>query len=142
MRIYVATSWKNPRIDSIIASLTNAGHDIYDFRHPEPKDHGFQWVDILKEVVDDFGPVWQKRALEHPTAEKYFKFDYVAMQWADACVMIQPCGVSAAIELGWFAGRGKLALVLLDDGKPELMTKVGTLCTTIYEVLDHLERWR
>jgi len=55
-------------------------------------------------------------------------------------VMLQPCGRSAALELGWAAGAGKRTLVLLADAQePELMLKVADrLCLSIAEVLEDL----
>lgn len=71
--------------------------------------------------------------LQHPIAEHGFNLDFSAMKWADACVMLQPCGRSAAMELGWMAGAGKITIALLADGQePELMIKMAThICTEI-----------
>lgn len=38
MRIYVASSWRNEHVESVIQTLRGAGHDVYDFRQT-----GFQW---------------------------------------------------------------------------------------------------
>ena len=63
-----------------------------------------------------------------------------ALRDCDACVMVQPCGRSAALELGWAAGAGKATLVLLSDVEPELMLKMADyFCLDIPEVIDTLE---
>jgi nucleoside 2-deoxyribosyltransferase len=53
------------------------------------------------------------------------------MEWADACVLVLPCGRSAHLEAGWFAGKGKPVFVLTFDGEePELMAK---MCHGVYD---------
>jgi hypothetical protein len=57
-----------------------------------------------------------------------------------ALVMVQPCGRSAALELGWAAGAGKRTIVLLADGEPELMLKMADhFCLNVSEVVATLE---
>jgi hypothetical protein len=53
--------------------------------------------------------------------------------------MVQPCGRSAALELGW---AGKLTVVLLADGQePELMLKAADkLCVSMNEVIEALKQ--
>lgn len=139
MRIYVATSWRNKLQPGVVAVLRAAGHEVYDFRNPAPGDHGFSW-----KQVQPNDPPWSavetREVLSQPIAERGFKFDFDAMKWADAIVMLQPSGRSAALELGWGAGAGKLTAVLLDDGQePELMLKCADkLCVTLDELCDWL----
>jgi hypothetical protein len=69
------------------------------------------------------------------------------MRWASACVMLQPCGRSAALERGWSIGAGKRSAVLMTDGQePELMIRLADLLTTsVDELLTWLEataHWR
>jgi nucleoside 2-deoxyribosyltransferase len=78
--------------------------------------------------------------LGHSIAEEGFRLDMNALRWCDTCVMIQPCGRSAALELGWAVGAGKLTVALLADGQePELMLKmVDKIAVSIEEVIDYL----
>lgn len=142
MRIYVASSWRNERQPEVVRALRASGHEVYDFRNPAPGNHGFQWSEI--------DPAWKgwsaeefRAALNHPVALRGFSLDLRALEWCDACVMVQPCGRSSALELGYCAGRGKLALVLLAEGcEPELMLSVSNrLCLTVEELLVALSRW-
>jgi hypothetical protein len=84
-----------------------------------------------------------RQVLNHPIADEGFRLDFDAMKWADVTLMLQPCGRSAAMELGWAAGAGKRTVVLLDDGQePELMVKMAdALCIGMMEVLDTLKGW-
>lgn len=141
MRVYVASSWRNTLQPGVVARLRESGHEVYDFRNPAPGNHGFQWRQAHPEP-----PPWSaattREVLQHPVAERGYSFDRDAMEWADACVMVQPCGRSAFEEFGWFAGRGKLAIALLADAQePELMVKLGTcVCISIEEVLTELAK--
>lgn len=63
------------------------------------------------------------------------------MEWADVCVLVLPCGRSAHLEAGWFAGKGKPVFVLTQDGEePELMAKMCTeICTDWHDLLEKLD---
>lgn len=139
LRLYVASSWRNTIYPNVVLSLRAAGFDCYDFRNPGPDDYGFSWREI--------DPNWQLwtpaeyvAALSHPAAERGFKFDMDALRWCDACVLVQPCGRSAHLEIGWAAGAGKPTFVLLAEGQePELMVKMCTkLCTDIDTIIGEL----
>jgi hypothetical protein len=135
MRLYVASSWRNPYQQSIVADLRAQGHDVYDFMHPPGGDHlGFSWSDV--------DPGWRQwsaeqylEALDHPIAQAGFDSDFAAMRWAHAGVLVLPCGRSAHLEAGYFVGAGKPLWILLEPGEfpvpegesnPELMYKMAT----------------
>ncbi|WP_315806956.1 MULTISPECIES: hypothetical protein [unclassified Bradyrhizobium] len=140
-RIYAASSWRNPLQPSIVTELRDAGHDVYDFRNP-PSKSGFGWSQI--------DPDWQKWSAtqyrdivtKHPIAASGFLSDFRAMQWADTCLLILPCGRSAHLEAGWFCGQGKRCIILTRDGEePELMALMATdICISMTEVHDALAR--
>lgn len=118
MRIYVASSWRNPWQPETVRVLRALGHEVYDFRAPDEPggtEGGFSWREI--------DPAWRtwkpdvyRAALDHPLATHGFGRDFGAMKWADGCVMVVPCGRSAALELGWCAGAGKRTAVLYPFG--------------------------
>jgi len=142
VKIYVASSWRNERQPDVVAALRAAGHEVYDFKNPGSGMTGFGW----KKILPDPAP-WSaektREVLEHPIAQAGFDSDINAMCWADAIVMVQPCGRSAALELGWGAGAGKLTVALLADGQePELMLKVADkIALSLDEVITWLS-WR
>lgn len=124
MKIYVASSWRNPYQPGVVELLRQLGHEVYDFRNPAPGNKGFAWSDI-DEDWEEWNTGQYVEALEHPIAEKGFKLDFDAMQWADACVMILPCGRSANTEAGWMKGAGKKVFVYSPvKQEPELMYKI------------------
>jgi len=140
MKIYVASSWRNARQPEVVKALREAGHEVYDFRNPRPGDNGFAWASIDSKW-QSWNPLEFMGALSHPLARKGFAFDFNAMQWADAIVMVQPCGRSAALELGWGVGAGKRTAVLLaPEQEPELMLKMAErLCLSVEEVIAYLD---
>ena len=123
-RIYVASSWRNPYYPEVVSRLREAGHQVYDFRNPPHGGSGFRWTDI-----DENAPHWSfdqyADGLHHPLAERQFKSDLDALNWADTCVLVLPCGRSAHTEAGWMAGAGKRVLVYIPEMvEPELMYKL------------------
>lgn len=135
-RIYVASSWKNTIQPHVVSALRAAGHEVYDFKNP-PGLTGFKWQDVgagseCKPTVPEY-----RAMLSHPRACQGFLADYRAMEWADACVLVLPCGRSAHLEAGWFTGRGKRTIILTRDGEePELMALLAQhICGSIDEVL-------
>lgn len=139
LRIYVASSWRNELQPGVVQALRAEGFDVYDFRHPEPGNDGFHWSDIDPEW-QTWAPEQFRASLNHPVALRGFRCDFDAMLWADVCVLVMPCGRSAHLEAGWFAGaQGKSLVILLEDGEPELMyAMAGYLCCDLGEVLDAL----
>lgn len=123
-KIYVASSWRNPHQPSVVAALRDAGHEVFDFRNPWKGYEAFRWSDIDPDWQD-----WEvdryREGLRHPVAEEKFSHDLEAMRWADTCVLVLPCGRSAHVEAGWFAGTGKRVVVYIPGKEePELMYKL------------------
>lgn len=58
----------------------------------------------------------------NPPKRKGFAWSFNAMQEADVCVLVLPCGRSANAEAGWMKGAGKKVFVLQKQHEePELM---------------------
>ena len=90
-KIYVASSWRNQYFPEVVKRLREYGHEVYDFRNP-PHNHGaFMWKNIdpqfEKWTVSDY-----KTGLEHPSSERQFQADLDALNWADTCILVLPCG--------------------------------------------------
>ena len=143
MKIYVASSWRNERQPVVVESLRAAGHEVYDFRHPSEGDNGFSWRQITP-TPRPWPPSLTIEVLNHPVAIAGFGKDHAAMEWADAFVMVLPCGKSAHLELGWACGAGKPSFILMEnDDEPELMYREvistgGRICASIDDVLSGL----
>ena len=120
MKLYVASSWRNSDQPDVVRLLRGAGHEVYDFRHPPGGDHlGFSWSDTLDDPNELPWQEWDAdrylAALRSPIAHAGFASDFGAMQWADAGVLVLPCGRSAHLEAGWMLGAGKPVWILLDE---------------------------
>lgn len=130
MKIYVASSWRNDHQQYIVGVLRKEGHEVYDFKHPTEGNAGFHWSEI--------DPNWKqwnvaeyREGMKHEYAEFGFSRDFEAMQAADACVLVLPCGRSAHLEAGWMKGAGKKVFAFIPSScefEPELM----------YKMLDHV----
>lgn len=135
-RIYLASSWRNQEQQNVLFSLRTYGHEVYDFKNPPNGVKGFAWSAI--------DPDWQAWSAEkyrtllttNPIAALGYLNDYRAMEWADTCLLLLPCGRSAHLEAGWFAGRGKRLIILTRDGEePELMALMANhICINLNEV--------
>ena len=140
MNVFVSSSWRNQRQPGVVAALVEAGFDVYDFRDPAPGEdvRGFSWAEV-DENWQDWTAEQFRDALKHPRVTEGFRYDMEALEACDMLVMVQPCGRSAALELGWAAGAGKPTIVLLADGEPELMLLMAQhFCLSIEEVLGAL----
>ena len=123
-RIYVASSWRNSFYPEVVASLREAGHQVYDFRNPPHGGNGFRWTELDENALNWSFEQYQK-GLHHPKAERQFQADMEALDWADTCVLVLPSGRSAHTEAGWMAGAGKKVLVYIPKmEEPELMYKL------------------
>lgn len=148
-RIYVASSWRNALQPAIVESLRAAGHEVYDFRNPAPGQKGFAWRDCGGKAAEDGPGTGAKtipaylEAIRSDRALDGFRYDKGAMDWADTCVLVLPCGRSAHLEAGFMAGEGKDTYILLHEDKfePELMYLLNTsICTGIDEIIDLMAR--
>jgi hypothetical protein len=135
VRVYVASSWKTANQPEVVAALREAGHEVYDFRHPSEGHAGFSWSDVGLAS----GPMTAADAvqtLKDPRCETGFSLDMNALRSCDMCVLLQPSGRSAHLELGWAAGAGKWTVVFLQDNEPpDLMYKVTNILVTSMEEL-------
>ena len=140
-RIYVASSLRNPYQPALVGHLRQEGHAVYDFRNPFNGVKGFVWSQI--------DPFWSSLSAERyrellttsPIAATGFLTDLRAMQWADTCVLVLPCGRSSHLEAGWFCGQGKRCIILTRDGEePELMALLATdIVISVAELLQALK---
>ena len=123
-KIYVASSWRNKFYPAVVEALRADGHEVYDFRNPPHGGNGFRWTDIEENALN-----WSfeeyAQGLHHPKAERQFKADLEALEWADTCVLVLPSGRSAHTEAGWMAGAGRRVFVYIPEmQEPELMYKL------------------
>ena len=138
MKIYVASSWRNPHQPDVVEHLRNRGHEVYDFRKPPHGNTGFAWSDIDPEWLKWTPKQWRS-ALAHPLAVDGFNSDKAGMEWADACVLVLPSGRSSHLEAGWMVGKGKPCAVFAPEPvEPDLMV---SLCDGMVTSFNELDDW-
>lgn len=148
MKLYLASSWRNPYQSSTLESLRDEGFEVYDFKNPVPGNTGFSWRSCDPELTTDLTVDRMRKVLAHPVARQGFKYDFDAMKWADACVLLLPSGMSSHLEAGWMGGAGKAVAVLAPEiREPELMYKLfdapeaGGVFTPIYATVGEVAKY-
>lgn len=148
LRIYLASSWKNPHHTVVVDTLRGQGFRVYDFKDPSfVTYHGFRWSDI-----DEGWESWSSRdfilGLSHPAATHQFSLGCEALDWANCGVLLLPCGKDAHMEAGWLVGAGKRLFILLDPEVPasELMYRMayvsgGTIVFNVLSLVHWLKNW-
>lgn len=135
-KIYVASSWRNAYFPEVVRKLRECGHEVYDFRNPPHGKGGFRWSSV-DENWENWSAGEYIKGLSHPLAEEGFASDLEAMEWADVCVLVLPCGRSAHAEAGWMQGSGRPVMVYIPEKQePELMYKLFTLVSDSLEEID------
>lgn len=142
--VYVASSWRNQLQQAVIAALRSLRVEVYDYRQPLPgsTEGGFRWTEVDPDWLNWTPQRW-RQGLKHPVAWQGFCRDKQAMDKADCCVLVLPCGRSAHLEAGYMAGQGKPVFTLaLEKCEPELMALLlgpaDHICTTMDELFDRL----
>jgi len=140
-RIYLASSWRNVLQSEAVVTLRQAGHEVYDFKNPPNGVPGFAWSEIDPDWLGWKASKYRELLTTHPIAARGYMNDFRGMEWADTCVLLLPCGRSAHLEGGWFAGRGKRLIIWTHDGEePELMALMANhICVSADEVLAALK---
>ena len=115
MKIYVASSWRNPRHTDVVKRLEDMGHEVYDYRalaRPLEEHDGRRGMTFTQMV--------QFMALDESHHDFWRDFD--ALTACDLLVCVLPCGRSAHLELGYAVGMGKVTILVWHDGdEPDIM---------------------
>lgn len=139
-KIYVASSWRNQHQNSVVHALKAMGHEVYDYKNPEPGNEGFNWSQIDLMYFKWTPKEFVEKALTHPIAKEGFKLDMNALKWCDTCILLLPCGRSAHLEAGYAVGAGKEVAVFISNEKfePELMY---LMCNLVTNKIEEIYKW-
>ena len=142
MKIYVASSWRNPLQPAVVAALRDLGHEVYDFRNP-PTRSGFSWSEVNPDWKITDGRAGYVDAdtyramLAHPLAEAGYASDIGALRDCEVVVYVLPCGRSASWEFGYAMGAGKPGFVVwFEPHEPELMFREAPVLGSMQELRD------
>jgi len=132
--IYVASSWKNIYQKSVIVLLRTVGFEVYDFKNK----NSFHWNDVDPNYEqwtnEQFNNILKNNAL----TKIGFEADFNAMKASDTFVLVNPCGRSAHLELGWAIGQGKKTIIYnpVKLDKFDLMYKmVDNITNNMFDLL-------
>ena len=125
-KIYIASSWKNAKkVRELALIFRSNGHRVYDFT-----DDSLHFSFNLNDLPD-------LRDLDYisfldTVSESHMAFDADkgGLDWADTIVMLQPCGRSSHLELGYAVGQGKASFIYgdLPRGEYECMYHFVDAC--------------
>jgi hypothetical protein len=107
MKIYIATSWKNKKVArTVTEAFRMDGHEVDCFCDRTSGRYVFHWSEFVKNEgeLKNYDAI---SFLLDPRTQKAFNEDKKWLDWAEAIVMIQPCGKSAHLEAGYAKGCGK-----------------------------------
>lgn len=140
MKIYVASSWRNPHQPRLVNLFRRQGYETYGFRNPEIGDNGFHWSEIDPKW-QSWTPAQYRKALSEDLPEVGFQKDFEAMHWAEVFVLVLPSGRSSHLELGWAIGAGKPSYIYMPEAiEPELMHKMASgICISEVEIIRALD---
>lgn len=135
MKVYVASSWRNPHQRRVVELLRGLGHEVYDFRDQET---AFGWAEVLPSWPGLPSPAELREGLRQDVAARGHEADRAALDGCDACVLVLPAGSSSHWELGYAVGRGSGAYVYAPGElvEPELVYSGAAILATERELLD------
>jgi hypothetical protein len=121
VKIYLASSWKNQRMVLALADILEPRGFLVDAfcRKAGDRKVSFHW----SEMVDDEIELQKYDAisfLDDGRVKAAFTEDKKWLDWADAVIMVMPCGRSSHLEGGYAKGQGKLLYLFGDFPKGEL----------------------
>jgi hypothetical protein len=110
MELYLIGSLRNPEIPVIASELRAVGVDVFDDWYAAGPHADDCWRDYEKARGHDY-----RTALSGWAARNVFDFDHHHLSRVDGAILCLPAGRSGHLELGYVAGLGKKAYVLLDN---------------------------
>ena len=103
MKIYIASSWENEDVVLALAKkLREWGHNVDCFADDSTGRFVFHFSEI-----GDLSEIDAISFLDDERSQKAFAEDKKMIDWADAVVMLHPCGKSSHLEAGYAVGAGK-----------------------------------
>jgi len=125
MKIYIASSWKNQGpVLALARFLEKQGFEVDAFCRSSDTRYAFH----RSEFVDNEFDLQKYDAItliNDPRVQRAFTEDKSWLDWADAIVMLMPCGKSSHLEAGYAKGQGKLLFIYGEFPKGEFETMYG-----------------
>lgn len=109
--LYLIGSLRNDKIPELAETIRSFGIDVFDDWYaagPEADDY---WKKYEVRKGNSYSVALRGYASRH-----VFEFDQYHLNRCDAALLALPAGRSGHLELGYCAGSGKPAFILLDQG--------------------------
>ena len=104
-RVYIVSSWENQEFVLQLAQiLERRGLEVDAFCRPSDDRYSFRWPELLGSSLLQHDAV---TVLTDPRIQRAFHEEKQWLDWADAIVMVMPCGRSSHLEGGYAKGQGK-----------------------------------
>lgn len=108
MKIYIATSWKMEVVAKDVARLLrDRGHEADCFCDTSTGRYVFHWSELGN--LDELDAI---SFLQDERSQRAFQEDKKWIDWADAVMMLLPCGNSAHLEAGYAKGSGNKLYII------------------------------
>lgn len=111
MKIYLASSWKMKDVVLSTSELLKTdGHEVDAFCSASGGRISFNWDELLDRMKKEGTDTTQLNAIDmmkHWRVKDAFEEDKKWIDWADALIMLMPCGRSSHLEAGYATGTGK-----------------------------------
>lgn len=131
-KIYVASSWNNDLQPHVVGVLRQWGYEVYDFRENPAFDE-------LSLHPQDLVRPEEHHKIPEEALQRAFEKDMEALDWCDAVVLVNLCGISAHMELAYAIGKGKADFIIYQPHRPELMTRMACQpCPSVEELLEKI----
>lgn len=141
VRVYIASSWRNPIYDSMREYLTACDFEVYDFKNEET---AFRWEDVDPDwdrIGDDIvNHVRFETLMSNPAVKKAYNADFEALRHSDIVILLLPAGRSAHLEAGWAVGHGKVVIVYV-YGRMNPVEVMYAMLGKVFDDLEDLLAW-
>lgn len=105
--IYIASSWKNEKLVGKLAEmLRQFGIEVYCFAERGEGQFHFNWSECTDSRDDG------RTCLKTEQSKRAFANDKYFLDWANVCVLVNPCGRDAHLEAGYVKGKGGRLFIL------------------------------
>lgn len=138
VKVYLASSWKNEhRVREAAVYLREIGHEVDAFCDPSTGRFIFSFDKLPN--IEQMNAI---AVLSTYEVQRAFAEDKKWIDWADAVIMMLPCGRSAHLEAGYAKGSGKKLIIFQEHfpvGEFDVMYGFADLVTDDwFRVLDFL----
>lgn len=125
MRIYLASSGRNPAFSYVRDNLRRAGHTVYDWTKGAA---AYSWNQVGVPHTDACTIEEMIGASGTKRLQEGLRADLKAIDVSDAFVLLLPCGADAHYEFGYASRSGKFCAILVLDEEPFRASQFYGIC--------------